>query len=349
MGELLERREHPVLEVDPEGPDWQRGSVFNASVLRFDDGWRMLVRCTAGTEFGQPGSYTSVIAVGDSDDGIRWNLRDQPLIVPTLPEEQGLGCEDPRATVIDVSMTTVDTAQVQVFYNAAELRSDWSAPHVRVMSATLSDDLSTVEKHGVFLESESKDIRIKAAALFPRAADEPCNVVFTFASESPHGTLMLRRDLAVQDLRTSIEPARLADMFVNRRDSAVLLAPPAPVERGPEVGASPIRYGDYFVMFHCPANSTPDRSWTVGALLVDAYDLRVIGELTDLIAPNRANERHGVVQNVAFPSAAVVDDDGETVHVFYGGGDSSVLAATGRLGPIVDALLRSPPSKMWPY
>src|SRR5688500_4145650 len=120
-------------------------------------------------------------------------------------------------------------------------------------------------------------------------------------------------------------------MFVNDRDRHVLLAPPSPVERGPEVGAPPIRVGDRYVLVYCPANAGPARRWGVGALLLDAG-------------------RRRVVDDVAFPSGAVYLPEHDEVRVYYGGGDRASFLAYGRMSELVDALSAAPaPVRDWPY
>jgi predicted GH43/DUF377 family glycosyl hydrolase len=329
---LLRRHGEPILEPDPDGPAWQRGSTFNPTVLRLgEDEWRMLFRATSTTEFGVAGAYASHIGVADSTDGVRWTVRPSPLLSPTLPEEDGLGCEDPRATVVN--------GEVRVCYTGAELRPGWRRPKVRVLHATVRDDFTSVDKHGVLLATGSPDVfRVKAAAWFPDGS----GLVFTFASESPYGTIMLADGGA--------GPDGIARMFVNDRDRHVLLAPAGPVERGPEVGAVPIRFGDAYVMIYCPANPGPARRWCVGALLLDASTRRVVGVIDDLLVPQTTAEREGVVADVAFPSGAVHIPERDEIRVYYGGGDRASFLAYGRMSELVEALRAAPPTDGgWPY
>jgi predicted GH43/DUF377 family glycosyl hydrolase len=256
MQQLLEKHLEPVLACNPGGPEWQRGSVFNPSVLKIGDSWRMLFRATPTTDFGIPGTYTSRIGVADSNDGLHWTIRPEPVVVPTMPEEEGLGCEDPRATIVGNPGNDWQSAEVVIFYNAAELREGWTRPKGRVACATATEDFTQLEKHGVILATGTPDeIRIKAAALFPAPeADGAWPFVFTFGSESPYGTLLKVEDMDLAAIRRGITAEQTAQMFVNERSKYVLLAPPTPVERGPEVGSPPIKVGDEFVMFYCPAN-----------------------------------------------------------------------------------------------
>lgn len=348
VSELLKRHPKPVLACDPAGPKWQRGSVFNPAVLRIGDSWRMLVRGTPTEDFGVAGAYSSSLGVAESNNGTDWTLRDEPLIVPTLSEEEGLGCEDPRATVVFGS--DVGSAVVRVFYNAAELRDGWAEPKVRIMSATVTNDFNSVEKHGVFLATESPDeVRMKAAALFPEPlANGNWPVVFTFASESPYGTLMYVDHLDLDGISKGVTSGEIANMFVNTREKNVLLRPPAPVERGPEVGAPPVKVGDDYVLFYCPANASATKAWGTGALLIDGESRKAIGQITDLLIPTGSGEKTGVVGNVAFPSGAVVT--GDEVKVFYGGGDKDIFLASGSISQIVNELRKSPlPKQSWPY
>ena len=49
------------------------------------------------------------------------------------------------------------------------------------------------------------------------------------------------------------------------------------------------------------------------------------------MAAEEPYELFGDVGNVVFPCGTTVQDDGDTLHLYYGGGDSCVAVATGSI------------------
>ena len=58
-------------------------------------------------------------------------------------------------------------------------------------------------------------------------------------------------------------------------------------------------------------------------------------------APTRSYERSGDVTDVVFPCGWILDDDGDTLRVYYGAADTSVCVATASLSALLD-LARAP-------
>jgi predicted GH43/DUF377 family glycosyl hydrolase len=78
----------------------------------------------------------------------------------------------------------------------------------------------------------------------------------------------------------------------------------------------------------CPELSTPERCLLRG-------DTWVFG-------PEEPSERTGDVGNVAFPCGVTVADDGDSLHMYYGGADSCIALATSSTRALLDWLHSKP-------
>jgi len=299
--------------------------VLNPAAIEVDGLIHLLYRATPTRNFGVAGEYASSVGVATSTDGVAFTARDAPLITPTEPYEAGLGCEDPRVSRIG--------DRYLIFYNAVD-------PAGRVgVAAASTTDFATATKHGLLLRTESPDIRIKAAAAFPLDSGR-IGLAFTLATESPLGSLMYVEHPDLDSLLQPTSEERLGRLLT-RYGEYVLLPPPTPVERGPELGAAPVRTDDGWLLVYCPANRTARPQWSIGALLLDPDDPRVVlGHLPELLLPETDDERIGVVDNVAFPSGTVVRDG--VLYVYYGAGDQVCCLATADLAELLAALRAAP-------
>src|SRR6185312_3780436 len=96
---LVRYERNPILQKNPDQP-WEAGSVLNPTVIHEDGLFKMLYRATNGTKSDTADTYVSSIGYAESTDGKNFTRRPQPFISPDQPDEEGLGCEDPRVTKI---------------------------------------------------------------------------------------------------------------------------------------------------------------------------------------------------------------------------------------------------------
>lgn len=324
---------NPVLTRDP-GRSWEAGSVLNGTVIRGADGViHMLYRATNGVEFDTAGEYVSSIGIADSTDGVRFERRAEPLIVPDRPYEVGLGCEDPRVVFLD--------GEYYIYYTAVE----GTPPDIKVRIAlATSPDLKTVTKHGIV---GPKGAPSKAATLFPEPVDGKYLWFFTWCSDTPGATIIhtLFDDL---DAVRNPPPGHIA-AAVEDYDNTAVMIPGDRVElakvlvrRGPELGAPPIRTDAGWLFFYCNSDSEIEPEWQISAALLDLREpWRVVAKTPEpLITPETVEELDGVVNRVTFPSGAIVIDG--TVHLYYGSGDQGICLATCDLAELLEVLARNP-------
>ena len=121
----------------------------------------------------------------------------------------------------------------------------------------------------------------------------------------------------------------------------VVFQPPVNVYRGAEVGAVPIKTKAGWLCIYCNANTSDHPEWTIGAALLDLHNPGVILAQTrePILQPETAAELSGVVNNVTFPSGAVVV--GDELYVYYGSGDQGCCLATCKLKDLLGYLIES--------
>ncbi|HSX06557.1 MAG TPA: hypothetical protein VLG92_02460 [Candidatus Saccharimonadia bacterium] len=341
-GDILERYPVPVLEAEVGR------TVLNGTVLVIDGKTKLAYR-QAGVEFGRPDEYESSIWVADGvdddgDDGTAFEKRSEPLIVAEDSDELRLGVEDPRAVVSMEKGKRV----IRFTYNAASLDEDGGTPKVIIKHGEASDDLREFRRYGRLVGSGSPgQSRMKAGVFGPMTDEGMLPVIWTAFSESPAGGIMKAFKTPAQLEAGGIPQEELADMYMNKRREHMLLVPSSSsgLERGPEVGATPIMTDKGLLMFYCPPNFGSEKQWCIGALLINPKTYQVIGRIDDLIVPSIDSELNGLVNaegealRVAFPSGATYDEKTGRVRVYYGAGDKEMRMAEGDMSQLLRALL----------
>lgn len=91
-------------------------------------------------------------------------------------------------------------------------------------------------------------------------------------------------------------------------------------------------------IIHGVGGSCAGQRYHIGALLLDLRDPSiVIGKMNGyLLKADRDYEFNGRVPNVVFPCGAIADHAEDRLRVYYGGADTCIGLATGRLSEIVD-------------
>ncbi len=308
--ELIRYPNNPVLEKNPEN-SWEAGSVLNPNVL-YDNGiFRMAYRATNDTKREEKGGYMSSIGYAESKDGIHFNRFPDPIISPDQEYEKRLGCEDARITKIDNTYF--------IYYTAVGGRA-WG-DNVRIALAT-TKDFETFTKHGIVGPQYTTS---KAAVLFPEKINGEYVMFYTWLSDSPMSSIMQVRFNSLKDVIQP--PENLIANNINHYEENVVFRPPEPVFRGAEVGAPPIKTKDGWLFIYCNANTSDHEEWTINAALLDLENPgKILSETEEpILRPELEEELRGVVNNVTFPSGAVVV--GEELYVYYGSGDQGCCLA----------------------
>ncbi len=324
---LIRYSRNPILTSDKNIP-WEAGSVFNPSVLKDGDLFHMFYRATNGIDKKIEGGYVSSIGYASSNDGINFTKRETPFIAPTEKYELGLGCEDARVTKVG------DT--YYIFYTAVEGVD--KNKKVRIALAT-SNDLKTIVKHGILGPMGSTS---KAACLFPEKIKNELVMLYTWEADRPISTIM---QIEFSDEAELLNPKKRNFGYnLENFDNNYFLQPLNSTWRGPEVGAVPIKTEAGWLIIYC-GTAINEKIWTIDALLANIENPRkIIGVSKEhILSPETNRELEGVVNNVTFPSGAVIV--GKELYVYYGSGDQGCCLATCNVKDLLDELLSNPPTK----
>ncbi|MFP4053580.1 MAG: glycoside hydrolase family 130 protein [Phycisphaerae bacterium] len=276
-------------------------TVFNGTPVKLNGDYFMIVRIE-----GQQGY--SYFALAHSHDGLHWEVRPEPCMMPAergefkIWEEHGI--EDPRLTTIDGVHYIVYTAVGRYGGRIALAKTE---------------DFKHYERIAVISRPGNKD-----GVLFP---------------EKING-LYCRMDRPIGGGVGSIWISYSPDL-INWGKSQFCFGPRARFWDSFRIGASapPILTDrGWLEIYHGVKMTSAGPIYRIGTAMLDKDDpSKVIGRcLAPLLSPREDYERIGDVGNVVFACGAVVEDNGE-VKVYYGAADTSICVATGSMDEIIES------------
>jgi predicted GH43/DUF377 family glycosyl hydrolase len=296
-----------LLERHPDNPllsafDWPYfvNTVFNAGATRLPSGETLLL-CRV-----EDCSGLSHFTVARSKDGVtEWQMEPRPTLLPdpqNHPEERW-GIEDPRIVRLP------ELEQYAVIYTS------YSAPGPGV-SLALTKDFLTFERLGNILPPEDKD-----AALLPRKINGRWAIVHRPVSPrgGAHIWLSFSPDLKHWgDHKLILRARRGAWWDANK----IGLSPP--LIETPE---------GWLMMYHGVRQTAAGCLYRQGLALLDLHDPTkcLLRSTKWIMGPETEYERTGDVGDVVFPCGYTVDDDGDTLNLYYGAADTYVALARGSI------------------
>ena len=301
--ELVRRYEgNPILTA----ADWPEtvNAVFNPAVTRFDGETLLLARVEDRTG-------VSHLAVARSANGFTdWIIDQDRGMLPDLSSHaEQFGIEDPRITRIEDE------------YLIAYIGYSGDGALVALASTR---DFRTYERRGVIMPPEDKD-----AALFPRQFDGRFALLHRPVSVTPsaaHIWLSWSPDLRHWGDHTILLRAREGAWWDAHKIG--LCAPPLETPQG------------WLLLYH-GVRATPAGSiYRFGLALLDTEQPeRVLARSREwLFGPDAPYERIGDVDQVVFSCGWQLQDDGDTLLIYYGAADTSVCVATASLLALLEWL-----------
>jgi len=266
--------------------------------------------------------HISVVGIGHSKDGVHIEDRKQ-FIIPEEPWEK-FGCEDPRVTKFE--------GRYYIFYTALSAYP-FSAQNIKVAVA-ISDDLEKInERHLV------TPFNAKAATLFPERVGGKATLILTVNTDTPPAQVVIAQADNVEDFW---KPefwekwnANILEHTINPRRTAYDHI---------EVGAPPIKtkYG-WLLLYSYIQNYFPNpehlnRIFGIEALLLDLDDpQKIVGRTRGpILVPSEAYELSGYVENVIFPTGALLSKD--TLTIYYGATDTTGCIANVNLTDLISTM-----------
>jgi predicted GH43/DUF377 family glycosyl hydrolase len=304
--ELFRRYEvNPILTA----ADWPHtvNAVTNPGVAQFGGETILLVRVEDRTGF-------SHLCVARSADGVLgWAVEPERRLLPDVASEtERFGIEDPRITPCGDEYMIVYTG-----YSTA-------GPLVCLASTR---DFESFERRGVLMPPEDKD-----AALFPRMFDGRWALIHRPVATQPrhraHIWLSWSPDLKHWGDHAILVPAREGAWWDAHK---VGLGPP------PLLTAE-----GWLLLYHGVHTTAAGSIYRLGLALLDTeHPDRVLARSNEWIFGPAANyERIGDVDQVVFPCGWLLQDDGDTLHVYYGAADTSICVARTSLADLLAWLAR---------
>jgi predicted GH43/DUF377 family glycosyl hydrolase len=306
--ELFERYPgNPILTA----ADWPYtvNAVFNPGVTRFDADTILLARV-------EDRSGLSHLCIARSSDGLTdWEVDAEGRLLPEVESEaERFGVEDPRITLAGDEYFVVYTG-----YSIA-------GPLVRLASTR---DFQSFERRGTLMPPDDKD-----AALFPDPFDGRWALIHRPVAVTPkpmaHIWLSWSPDLHFWGDPMILLPAREGGWWDAHKVG--LGPPPLETERG------------WLLVYHGVRVTVAGSIYRIGLALLDRDDpSRVLARSSEWVfGPQAPYELAGDVPGVVFPCGWTLDDDGDTIHLYYGASDTSICVATASLAALLAWLERHP-------
>jgi predicted GH43/DUF377 family glycosyl hydrolase len=300
---------NPLLKPDPKS-DWLSIGAFNPSVVKQDGRYHMLFRAMGEPEqvSGQkPVLSTIGYASGTASDKFG---KPRQFITPNYEWEE-VACEDPRVTFVD--------GEYFIFYTGV---ATWPpSPADIKIGVAVTKDFSTIEAKRLVTPFNSK-----AMAMFPSRVDDRLCAILTVNTDIPPAKIAIAQFYSKEEIWN---PEYWRGWYRNLDEHIV------PLQRMKhdhvEVGAQPIELPEGWLLIYAYIKdySLPDRRiFRVEAVLLDKKDpRRIIGRFEEpIIVPQEDYELKGQVDDVVFPSGALLEDD--SLKLYYGGADSVSCVAS---------------------
>jgi predicted GH43/DUF377 family glycosyl hydrolase len=304
--ELFARYEgNPILTAI----DWPYtvNAVFNPGVTRVGGETLLLVRV-------EDRSGLSHLCIARSADGLEgWTIEADRRLLPEVDSEpERFGIEDPRITLCGDEYMIVYTG----YSNAGPL-----------VCLASTRDFTTFERRGTLMPPEDKD-----AALFPHTFSGRWALIHRPVAMQPrhaaHIWLSWSPDLRHWGDHTILLPAREGGWWDAHKVG--LCPPPLLTDQG------------WLLLYHGVRVTAAGSIYRLGLALLDVrHPDRVLARSSEWIfGPHASYERSGDVPDVVFPCGWLLDDDGDTVRIYYGAADTSVCVATASLSALLAWLHR---------
>jgi len=302
---------NPILEPIPEH-SWESRAVFNAAAIDHSGSVHLLYRAMGADS-------TSTMGYARLEDGIHVSERlDVPAYVPREPFEAkggspdgNSGCEDPRLTLLDDTLTVCYTA----YDGKVSVRGAISTIPIQDFVEKKFKNWTTPKL------ITPENVPDKDVCIFPERIDGKVVVLHR-----------LDPDICIEAF-DSIEDIRTIDR------SFEIMGPRPGMWDGHKIGAgaAPIRVPEgWLFIYHGIA---PDKkTYRLGAALLDASGERVLSRMVaPILEPVEEWEKHGQIGDVVFTCGIVRRDD--TLFVYYGGADSRLGVTTYSVSDLMKRLL----------
>lgn len=298
---------NPVL-VARQWPEMVN-AVFNPAAVMFEGETLLFVRVEDRTGLSR-------LTVARSADGYtNWTIDADRSLLPELDQHaERWGIEDARITKCGDDYMIVYTGFSE------------GGPLVCLASTR---DFRTFTRHGVVMPPEDKD-----AALYPCRFDGRWALIHRPVPTTPglgaHVWVSWSHDLRHWGDPSILIPARNGGWWDANKVG---------------IGPPPLRTDHGWLLCYHGVKVTASGSiYRLGLALADLDHPEVLISRANewVFGPSAPYERSGDVPDVVFPCGWILEDDGDTVRMYYGAADTSICVATASLADLLALLDRHP-------
>ncbi len=318
---LKKSDQNPILTPN-QNHYWEEFATFNMCPIKRGKIIYGLYRAISAEDKLSIQKQISSIGIGKSTDGLHFEER-EPFISPE-EDWDALGCEDPRVTHFE--------GKYYIFYTA--LSKYPFGPEGIKVAVAISKDLKKVEERHIVTPFNAK-----AMTLFPKRIDGKIVAIFSANTDNPPAKVCI---VKVDNIEELWDPAFWTKWLEDIDSHAVNFTRNSYDHL--EVGAPPIltKYGWLLIYSHIqnyfPNPEKLDRIFGIEALLLDLNDPSKILARTEgpIIVPEENYEISGYINNVIFPTGALLDKD--KLSVYYGAADTTVCVAHVSLYDLIETM-----------
>ncbi len=281
-------------------------SVFNAGATKVGSETLLLLRV-------EDRRGISHLTAARSKDGLtNWRIEAKPTMAPEprLHPEEIWGIEDPRITFVE------ELGKWVIAYTAFSLGGP-------LVALALTEDFQSFERLGPVMPPEDKD-----AALFPRRFQGRWAMIHRpvpgSGSTGAHMWISFSPDMKHWGDHQILLKARRGGWWDAHKIG--LSAPPLATQEG------------WLILYHGVRTTASGCIYRLGLALLDLEDPRRVKARSDswIFGLEQEYERFGDVDKVVFPCGWV--QEGDTVHLYYGGADTCVAVATASITELLEWL-----------
>jgi beta-1,4-mannooligosaccharide/beta-1,4-mannosyl-N-acetylglucosamine phosphorylase len=304
--ELFKRYEgNPILTPD----DWPypANAVFNPAATKLNTETLLLIRVEDMRGF-------SHLTVARSSDGFTdWEIDAAPTLEANQSsQEEKYGLEDPRIVWLE------EQKQFAITY----VSFSEGGP---VISLAITKNFKTFARLGSLLPPEDKD-----ACLFPRRFKGRFALIHRpIVRGEAHIWLSFSPDLKHWGDHRALIRTRAAYWDCHR---VGLACQPVETPQG------------WLIFYHGVRDTSAGAIYRLGLALLELEEpWRVLRRSDEwVLGPRAPYERVGDVDDVVFPSGAVVHKETDQLNLYYGAADCTVAVATAQLSSILDYIMSCP-------
>ena len=290
---------NPIVSL--EDIPFECNTVFNAAATKYQDQYLLLIRV-------EDKSGRSILTLARSDDGLRFVGDPEPWVTPSDVEPfatyEACGVEDPRITYMDGTYYIMYTA-----YSHYGPR----------LALAKTDDFRDFQRIALISEPVNKD-----GALFPKKINGRY-ARFDRPNVGATGNIWISYsdDLINWGGAEVVMTTRLDHWDCVRIGAS---APPIETDRG------------WLEIYHGVKDTSAGPIYRLGVVMLDLDNpARVLGRAAiPILTPREYYERVGDIGNVVFSCGAILEEQTQTVKMYYGAADTCICVGTASLDALIE-------------